>query len=165
MWSMSWVRRVLTDTEDDGRFRSALGLVLGACLASLPLLFGALNAETSVLAALIGAVVAAPFWRFVGETIDGPVAIVAFVVFLAASLVVLRQLPSLAFPVFLGGYGFTLSALRFIAGWQHPVPQDWPADVERGPVRPFLVLALILPLALLVSAIVLVVWTVVEGRL
>ena len=61
---MNWVRGVLTDTDDDGRFRSGLGAILGACLATLPLLFGMVDAQTALIATLIGSVVASWPYRF-----------------------------------------------------------------------------------------------------
>ncbi len=67
---MNWVQRVLTDTEDNGRYLSGLGAALGGCIATLPLLFGALDAETVLIATLVGSIVATPLWRFVGEAFD-----------------------------------------------------------------------------------------------
>lgn len=118
---MNWVRRALTDTEDDGRYRSGLAAMLGACFVILPLLFGSLDAETVLIAGLIGSIVAAPLWRLVGESLDRPATIITYVAFLIASVVVLRLLPGLAFFVFLGGYAFTLGVLRFANGWRNPV--------------------------------------------
>src|SRR5215204_5635461 len=103
---MGWVRRVMTDTDDDGRYRSGLGAILGACLVTLPLLFGMLDAKTALIATLIGsivAVVAVPLWRTASGASDGPMTIITYVAFLVALVVVLRQLPGLAFSVFLGG--------------------------------------------------------------
>jgi hypothetical protein len=151
---VNWVRRVLTDTEDDGRYRSGLGAILGACIVILPLLFGMLDAETVLIATLIGSIVAAPLWRFIGEPLDGPVTIIAYVGFLIASVVVLRQLPGLAFFVFIGGFTFTLSVLRFVKGWRNPVPVTPASELEPGPIRPGLVLALVLPLLALVIVII-----------
>jgi hypothetical protein len=147
---MSWVRRVLTDTGDDGPYRSGLGVILGACIAILPLLFGMLDARTFLIAALIGVIVIAPLWRSVGEPFDGPLPIIAFVAFVIASLIVLRQLPGPAFYVFLGAFAFTLSLLRFVNGWRNPVPVAPASEVETGPIQPLLVLALVLPLLALV---------------
>src|SRR5258705_265717 len=96
---MNLVRRVLTDAEDDGRYRSGLGAILGACIVTLPLLFGVVDAEAAVIATLIGsvvAVVAIPLWRPAGRTLDGPLTIIAFVALLIASVIVVRQLPGLA---------------------------------------------------------------------
>jgi hypothetical protein len=154
---MDRVRRVLRDTEDDGRYRSGLGAILGACIAILPLLFGMLDAETALIAALIGsvvAVVAVPLWRVAGGALDRPVTMIAYVGFLVASVVVLRRLPGLAFFVFLGGFTFTLSVLRFVTGWRNPVPVSPASELEPGPIQPGLVLALVLPLLALVVVIV-----------
>src|SRR4051794_24939375 len=114
---MNWLRQVLTDTEDDGRYRSGLGVMLGASFATLPLLFGLVDGERFLIATLIGSVVVAPLWRFVGEPFHSPLTIITYIVFLIASVIVLRQLPVLAFFVFLGGFTFTLSVLRFANGW------------------------------------------------
>ena len=154
---MSWVRRVLTDTEDDGRYRSGLGVILGACFVILPLLFGTLDAETALIAALIGSIVVAPLWRFVGESLDRPATIITYVVFLIASVIVLRQLHGVAFFAFLGGYGFTLSVLRFVNGWRNPVPAAPASELQPGPVQPVLVLAVVLPLLALVVLSVIVI--------
>jgi hypothetical protein len=151
---MGWVRRVLSDTEDDGRYRSGLGAILGACIVTVPLLFGKLDAETVLIATLIGSIVAAPLWRFIGEAFEGPGTIVSYVGFLVASVVVLQQLPALAFFVFLGGFTFTLSVLRFVNGWRNPVPVAPAPELELGPIQPGLVLALVLPLLALVVVIV-----------
>ena len=154
---MNWVRRVLTDTDDDGRYRSGLAVILGACIAVLPLLFGMLDAKTALIAALIGsivAIVAVPLWRSAGGALDGPLTIVTYVAFLAASVVVLRQLPGLAIWVFFGGFAFTLGVLRFAIGWRNPVPPTPPWVLEPRPVHLGLVLALVLPLLALVIVIV-----------
>jgi hypothetical protein len=154
---MNWVRRVLTDTEDDGRYRSGLGAIVGACVVILPLVFGRMGAEAALIATLIGsvvAIVAVPLWRFVGETFDGPLTVISYVAFLLASVIVLRQLPGMAFFVFLGGFTFTLSVLRFVNGWRNPVPLALAPELERGPIQPVLVLALVLPLLALVAVIV-----------
>ena len=150
---MNWMRRVLTDTEDDGRYRSGLGAILGACIVILPLLFGMLDAETVLIATLIGSIVVAPLWRL-GETFDGPLTVISYVAFLIASVIVLRQLPGLAFFVFLGGFTFTLSVLRFVNGWRNPAPLAPPSELEPGPIQPVFVLALVLPLLALVVVIV-----------
>jgi hypothetical protein len=154
---MSWVRRALTDTDDDGRYRSGLGAILGACTVILPILFGRVGAEVALIAALIGsvmAVVAVPLWRPTGGALDGPMTIIANVAFLVAAVVVLRQLSGLAFFVFVGGFTFTLSVLRFVSGWRNPVPVASESELEIGPVQPGLVLALVLPLLALVIVIV-----------
>jgi hypothetical protein len=154
---MNWVRRVLTDTDDDGRYRSGLGAILGACIATVPLLFGMLDAKTALIATLIGsivAVVAVPLWRFAGGAMDGPKTIITYVAFLVASVVVLRQLPGLAFLVFLGGFTFTLGVLRFVNGWRNPVPLAPPSELEPRPIQRGLVLALVLPLLALAIVIV-----------
>jgi hypothetical protein len=150
---MNWVRRVLTDTEDDGRYRSGLGAIVGACIVILPLVFGMLDAGAVLIAMLIGSIVLAPLWRL-GETFNGPLTVISYVAFLIASVIVLRQLPGLAFFVFLGGFTFTLSVLRFVNGWRNPVPLALAPELERGPIQPVLVLALILPLLALVAVIV-----------
>ena len=80
--------------------------------------------------------------------------IITYVAFLVASVVVLRQLPGLAFFVFLGGFAFTLGVLRFVNGWRNPVPLTPPSDLEPRPIQPGLVLALVLPLLALVIVIV-----------
>lgn len=151
---MNWARRVLTDTDDDGRFRSGLGAILGASIAILSLLFGLVDAETFLIAALIGSIVVAPLWRFVGEDLDGSLPIIAFVAFLIASVIVVRQLPGLAFAVFIGSFTFTLGVLRFANGWRNPVPRTPAPEMEPRPVQPVLVLALVLPLLLLAAVIV-----------
>ena len=154
---MDWVRRVLTDTDDDGRFRSGLGAILGASLVTLPLLFGMVDARTALIATVIGsivAVVAVPLWRVVDEASDGPMTIITYVVFLVASVVALRQLPGLAFFVFLGGFAFTLGVLRFVHGWRNPVPLTPLSELEPRPIQPGLVLALVLPLLALLIVIV-----------
>jgi hypothetical protein len=151
---MSWVRRVLTDTDDDGRYRSGLGIIAGASLAILPLLFGSLDAATSLTAALVGAIVIVPFWRFTGEPSRSPLAIIGYIAFFIAALIVLRQLPGLAFFVFLGGYVFTLSLLRFANGWRNPVPLSPEPAREPGPIQPFLVLVIVVPLVALLAVIV-----------
>jgi hypothetical protein len=157
---MSWIRGALTDTDDDGRYRSGLGIVAGACFVILPLLFGALDTETSLTAMLIGAIVAVPFWRFA----DGPsrslLAIISYVASFIAALIVLRQLPGLAFFVFLGGFTFMLSLLRFANGWQNAVPPPEP-EREPGPIQPFLVLVVVVPLVALLAVIVI---TIAVGR-
>ena len=124
--------------------------MLGACIATVPLLFGMLDAETVLIALLIGSIVAAPLWRFVGEALDRPATIITYAAFLIASVVVLRQLPGLAFFVFLGGFTFTLSVLRFVNGWRNPVPLAPSSEPEPGPIQPVLVLALVVPLLALV---------------
>ena len=151
---MNWMRRVLTDTEDDGRYRPGLGAILGASIAILTLLFGMVDAGTFLIAALIGSFVVAPLWRFVGEDLDRPLPIIAYVAFLIASVIVVRQLPGLAFAVFLGGFTFTLGVLRFAKGWRNPIPRGPAPELEPRPVQPVLVLALVLPLLLLAAVIV-----------
>jgi hypothetical protein len=154
---MDWVRRVLTDTDDDGRYRSGLAAIAGACIVTLPLLFGMLDAETALVAMLVGsivAVVAVPLWRLAAGALDGAMTIITYVAFLVASVVVLRQLPGFAFFVFLGGFTFTLSVLRIVTGWRNPVPVAPASDLEPGPIQPGLVLALVLPLLALVIVIV-----------
>jgi hypothetical protein len=159
---MNWARRVLTDTDDDGRFRSGLAAILGASIAILSLLFGLVDAETFLIAAPAGFIVVAPLWRFVGEDLNRPMPIFAFVAFLVASVIVLRQLPGLAFAVFIGSFTFTLGVLRFANGWRNPVPRTPAPELEPRPVQPLLVLALVLPLLLL--AVVIVIGVLVEGR-
>ena len=149
---MRWVRRLLTDTDDDGRYRAGLGAVLGASFAILPLLTGVLEIETVLIATVVGAIVAAPFRWLDRQTPTGPVAVIAYAAFFLASVVVLRQLPSLAIVVFLGGFGFALGVLRYIGGWRNPVPPD--PEPIRGPAQPALVLALVLPLLALVAVVV-----------
>ena len=137
---MSWVHRVLTDTDDDGRYRSGLAAILGACLVTLPLLFGMVDATTALIAMLIGslvAVVAVPLWRSGEGALDGPMTIITYVAFLVASVVVLRQLPGLAIFGFLGGFAFTLGVLRFVNGWRNPVPPTPPdLGAPPDPARP-----------------------------
>jgi len=153
---MSWVRRVLTDTEDDGRFRSGLGIIAGASFVILPLLFGKLDTETVLVAALIGAIVVAPAWRVVGEPVSSPFSIISYAAFLIASVIILRLLPGLACFVFLGGFTFTLSLLRFVNGWRNPV--HLPSETnEPGPIQPGLVLVLVVPLLALLALIVIVI--------
>jgi hypothetical protein len=157
---MNWVRRVLTDTDDDGRYRSGLAAILGACFATMPLLFGMLDAKTALIAALIGSIVAimaVPLWRSVGGALDRPLTIVTFVAFMVALVVVLRQLPGLAFLVYLGGFAFTLGVLRFVNGWRNPVPPTPPWVQEPRPIQLGLVLALVLPLLALAIVIVIAV--------
>lgn len=122
---MDWVRRLLTDTEDDGRFRSGLGVVMGVCIATLPLLFGMMDAQTFLIATLIGAISVAPFWRYVGEPLSRPFSIIAFMSFLIAMVIVLRQLPGVAYFAFCGRMGVhaRIDALR-----------EWMA--EPGAIRP-----------------------------
>ena len=154
---MNWLRRVLTDTEDDGRFRSGLGAILGACIVILPLLFGRLNAETVLIAAFIGsvvAVVAVPLWRSAKGAQDGPMTFIAYVAIAVGSVVIWRQLPGLAFFAFVGGFTFALSVLRFVTGWRNPVAVASASELEIGPVQPGLVLALVLPLLALIIVIV-----------
>jgi len=153
----------MTDTEDDGRYRSGLGAILGGCIVALPLLFGVVDAETALIATLIGSVVAVaavPLWRPAEGALDRPMTVIAYVAFLVASVVVWRQLPGLAFFVFLGDFTFTLSVLRFVTGWRNPVPVASASELELGPVQPGLVLALVLPL--LALAIVIVIGVAVE---
>jgi len=148
---------VLTDTEDDGRYRSGLGAIVGAWIATLPLLFGMVDAQTALIPAIIGsvvAVVAVPLWRTAGAALDRPMTIFAYVAFFVASVVVLRQLPGLAYFVFIGGFTFALGVLRFVNGWRNPVPVASASELELGPIQPGLVLALVLPLMALVIVIV-----------
>lgn len=152
---MHWVRRLLTDTEDDGRFRAGLGVVMGVCIATLPLWFGMMDARTFLIATLIGAISVAPLWRYVGEPLSKPLSIIAFMTLLIAMVIVLRQLPGLAYFTFLGAWTFTLGLLRFVNGWRNPVPSVADPELEPGPVQPLLVLALVLPLLALVGVIVL----------
>src|SRR3954463_201495 len=133
---MSWLRGVLTDTEDDGRYRSGLGAILGACMATMPLLFGLLDVDTFLIAALIGSVLAVPLRRYVGERLDTPLTIIAYAAFLIASVIVLRQLPGLAFVTYLGAFTFTLSALRLMTGWRNAVPLAPTSEVEPRPMEP-----------------------------
>jgi hypothetical protein len=100
------------------------------------------------------AVVSVPLWRPTGGALDGPMTIIANVAFLVASVVVLRQLSGLAFFVFVGGFTFTLSVLRFVTGWRNPVPVASASELELGPVQPGPVLALVLPLVALIIVIV-----------
>jgi len=90
---MDWARRVLTDTDDDGRYRSGLAAILGASIAILTLLFGLVDARTFLIAALVGFVVIAPLWRYFGEDLAGPLPVIAFAAFLIASVIVVKQLP------------------------------------------------------------------------
>jgi len=151
---MSWVRRVLTDTEDDGRYRSALAAILGASIATLTLVFGLVDVEPFVISTFTGFIVAAPLWRFVGEPLNRPLAVITFIAFLIASVIVVRVLPRWAFFPFLGGWAFTLGVLRYKNGWRNPVPIPTRSDVDRGPIRPILVLALVVPLLALLAVIV-----------
>ena len=151
---MNWARRVLTDTDDDGRYRSGLGAVFGACIAILALLFGMVDAKTFLIAALIGSIVVAPLWWFFGEDLDRPLPIIAFVAFLIALVIVARELPGPAIFVFLGGFTFTLGVLRFVNGWRNPVPLAPAPELEPRPIQPVLVLTLVLPLLALVVVIV-----------
>jgi hypothetical protein len=151
---MNLVRRVLTDTEDDGRYWSGLGAILGACIVTLPLLFGMLDTETVLIATLIGSIVAVPHWRFIGNTFDRPFTIITYVAFLIASVIVLRQLPGLAIFVFLGGFTFTLGVLRLVSGWRNPGPLSPASELELRPIQPVLVLALVVPLLALLAVIV-----------
>jgi hypothetical protein len=154
---MNWVRRVLTDTDDDGRYRSGLAAILGASMVTLPLLLGTLDARTALIATLIGSIVAVaavPLWRSTEGASDGPMTIITYVAFLVALVVVLRLLPGLAFFVFLGGYAFTLGVLRFVNGWRNPVPLTPPSELEPRPIHRGLVLALALPLLALAIVIV-----------
>jgi len=151
---MNRVRRVLTDTDDDGRYRSGLGAILGACIVTLPLLFGVLDAETVLIATLIGSIVVAPLFRFAEETSNTPLTVIAYVAFLVALVIVLRQLPGLAAFVFVGGFASMLGVLRFVNGWRNPVPVAPASELGLGPIQPVLVLALVLPLLALVVVIV-----------
>ena len=151
---MNWARRVLTDTDDDGRYRSGLGAILGASIGILALLFGMVDARTFLIAGLIGSIVVAPLWRFVGEDLDRPLPIVAFLAFLIALVIVVRVFPGPAIFVFLGGFAFTLGVLRFVHGWRNPVPLSSAPELEPRPIQPVLVLAIVLPLLALVAFIV-----------
>ena len=151
---MNWARRVLTDTDDDGRYRSGLAAILGASIAILTLLFGLVDARTFLIAALVGFVVIAPLWRYFGEDLAGPLPVIAFAAFLIASVIVVKQLPGLAFAVFMGSFTFTLGVLRFANGWRNPVPLAPAPEMESRPAQPLLVLALVVPLLLLASVIV-----------
>lgn len=162
---MNWVRRVLTDTEDDGRYQSGLGAIFGACIATLPLLFGMLDVETVLIATLIGSIAAVPLWWFEREAIDGPATIIPYVALLVASVVVARQLPGLAVFVFLGGCAFMLSVLRFVTGWRNPVPLAPASELEPGPIQPVLGLVLVVPMLALVAVIIVIFISVVSGTL
>jgi hypothetical protein len=152
MGAMNWVRRVLTETGDDGRFRSGSAVILGACFVILPLLLAVLDAESVLVATLIGSGVAV-LW-FVGETFVRWVTIVAFAAFALGSGMVIQQLPSPAIAVFLGGFALTLGACRFLSGWSHPLVPAAEMEVEPGPVHPVVVLAVVLPLLALVALVV-----------
>ena len=111
---------------------------MARAFATLPLLFGMVDAQTALIAMLIGsvvAVVAVPLWRSAEGALDGPLTIITYVAFLVASVIVLRQLPGLAFFVFLGGFAFTLGVLRFVNGWQNPVPPAPASDLEPRPIQ------------------------------
>jgi len=113
-----------------------------------------LDAETVLIATLIGSIVVAPLWWFAEETSNTPLTIIAYVAFLVALVIVLRQLPSLAAFVFVGGFAFMLGVLRFVNGWRNPVPLAPASEREPGPIQPVLVLALVLPLLAIVVVIV-----------
>ena len=98
--------------------------------------------------------VAVPLWRPAKGALDRPMTFIAYVAIAVGSVVVWRQLPGLAFFVFVGGFTFTLSVLRFVTGWRNPVPVASASELEIGPVQPGLVLALVLPLLALAIVIV-----------
>jgi hypothetical protein len=146
MSPMNWARRLLSDSGDDTRFRSGLGLILATCMALLPPVSGRMDMPTFLAVALVGAVVVLPFWREIGEPRDNPRSIIAFLVTVIGVFAIARTFSALAISTYLGGWAFTLSLMRFLTGWRDPLGPAPDPELNPDGVSWPLVLVLVLPL-------------------
>lgn len=121
MGRMNWVQRVLADSGDDTRFRSGMAMILAPLIALVPPLSGRMDALTFLMVATFGSVVVLPLWRQVGEPLNKPGSIIAFLGLLIGPLVVARMSSALAIWTYLGAWGFTLALMRFVTRWRDPM--------------------------------------------
>ena len=64
--------------DDDHQLRWGLAIILGGCIASLPVLTAYLDLSTTLIAWAIGAIAILPAWRHAGKPLSTPVAAIAF---------------------------------------------------------------------------------------
>lgn len=151
---MEWLRRLVTDTDDEGRFRAGLGIVFGASVLVLPLLLGALDAQTTLVASLCGLIAVLPFWRLVAGPSEQPGAIGVMVVMFLFIIVIARELPALGVPVFLGAATMTLNVVRLRIGWRFPAPTRAELELPPAEAERMALVGLGIPLLVVVGMVV-----------
>ena len=85
-----------------------------------PMLAFGQDGATTILVAAIGAVVILPVWRSAGESLKGPIAIIAFLELVLGPIVIGRLFSAAAILTYLGALGGTLGFLRFATRWRDP---------------------------------------------
>ena len=104
--------------DDDDHLRSGLAIILGGCFALYPLLAGYLDLSTTLVVWAIGAVAILPVWRYAGAALSSPIPVIAFLTLVVGTFVIGAQFSRPAILAYLGAWGGTLAAMRFVTGWR-----------------------------------------------
>jgi hypothetical protein len=104
--------------DGDDQLRSGLAIILGGCFALFPLLAGYLDLSTTLIVWAIGAVAILPVWRYAGAALSSPMAVIAFLSLVVGMFVIGRLFSGPAILGYLGAWGGTLAAMRFVTGWR-----------------------------------------------
>jgi hypothetical protein len=103
---------------DDDRLRSGLAIILGSCIALLPLLVGWMDLSTTLIVWAIGAVVCLPVWRAAGGPLNTPMGAIGFLELVIGPIVIGALFSAAAILAYLGAWGVTLATMRFVTGWR-----------------------------------------------
>jgi hypothetical protein len=104
--------------DDDDRLRSGLAILLCVCMALLPLLIGLSDVPTTLLVSAIGGLVILPGWRHAGQPFTTPAALITFLSLVVGMVVIGSLFDRAAILTFIGGWGATLAAMRFMTDWR-----------------------------------------------
>jgi hypothetical protein len=107
-----------TNEGADDQLRWGLGVILGTCFGLLPILTGRSDAQTTLIASAIGALVVLPAWRHVGENVTTRAGALPFVGLVAGMALTGWLFDRAAIVTFIGGWAVTLAALRLATAWR-----------------------------------------------
>lgn len=101
------------ESDSDARFREGLGIVIFCGLTLVPLLAGWIDMRTFLVVAVIGSIVILPVWRYAGEALNTPKAIIAFLELFPGVIVIDKLFSAPAMLTYFGAWACTLSLMRF----------------------------------------------------
>jgi len=84
----------------------------------LPLLVGRMDVPTLLIVAAIGGLAILPFWRYAGESLKSPIAVLVFLELVVGPIVIGRLFSALAIWTYIGAWVCTLGFMRFATGWR-----------------------------------------------
>lgn len=109
---------MLFDGEKDDQLRWFLGMILGGCVALLPLVTGRLDGPTTLVVAAIATVSILPVWRHVGQALTTPIAVIPLFELVFGPAFVALFFSGTAIATFIGSWFLALGVLRFVTEWR-----------------------------------------------